>query len=69
MTAATEISSKHLINTSEEEIVTILKNLDAKVDAIQKSQATLRPDIIEQILDILKERWKDEQARRRERTW
>ena len=46
--------------TAEEEIVTILKNLDAKVDAIQKSQATLRPDIIEQILDILKQRWKDE---------
>lgn len=55
--------------TAEEEIVTILKNLDAKVDAIQKSQATLRPDIIEQILDILKQRWKDEAARRRERTW
>ncbi len=55
--------------TSEEEIVTILRNLDAKVDAIQKSQATLRPDIIEQILDILKQRWKDEAVRRRERTW
>ena len=55
--------------TSEEEIVTILKNLDAKVDAIQKSQATLRPDIIEPILDILKQRWKDEAVRRRERAY
>jgi hypothetical protein len=54
---------------TEEEIVTILRNLDAKVDAIQKSQATLRPDIIEQLLDILKQRWKDEQARRRERAY
>ena len=56
--------------TEEEiEIVTILKNLDVKVDALQKSQATLRPDIIQQILNILKERWTDEQVRRRERTW
>lgn len=53
----------------EMDIVTILKNLDAKVDALQKSQATLRPDITEHILNILKERWKDEQARHRERGW
>ena len=51
----------------EEDIVTILKNLDAKVDALQKSQATLSPDIIEVIMNILKERWRDESARRRER--
>ena len=54
---------------TEEEILTLLKNLDSKIDAIQRSQASLRPDIIEQILNILKQRWKDEQARRRERTW
>lgn len=58
-----------LFQTREEDIVTILKNLDAKVDAIQRSQATLRPDIIEQIMDILKRRWKDDTARRRERCW
>jgi len=52
-----------------EEIVTILKNLDAKIDSIQKSQATMRLDIIEHILTTLKARWKDGQARRRERTW
>ncbi len=51
-----------------EDIVSILKNLDAKIDAIQKSQAAMRPDIIEHIMTILKARWKDEQARRRERT-
>jgi hypothetical protein len=52
-----------------EDIVTMLKNLDAKIDAIQKSLATMRLDIIEHILTALKARWKDEQARRRERTW
>ncbi|MGA9743804.1 MAG: hypothetical protein WBQ16_04245 [Nitrososphaeraceae archaeon] len=52
-----------------EEIVTILKNLDAKIDAIQKSQDTMRFDILEHILKALRARWKDEQARRRERTW
>ena len=55
--------------TADEEIVTMLRDLDAKVDAIQRSQAALRPDIIEHILDILKRRWKDEEARRRERPW
>ena len=51
--------------TSEEEIVTMLKDLNAKVDTLQKNQA----DIIDRILNTLKQRWKDEQARRRERCW
>ena len=55
--------------TTDEEIVTMLRDLNAKVDAIQRSQATIRPDIIDQIVNILKSRWKDDQARRRERTW
>lgn len=55
--------------TTEAEIVTMLRDLNAKVDALQKSQAAIRPDIIEQIVSILKSRWKDDQARRRERTW
>jgi hypothetical protein len=55
--------------TTDEEIVTMLRDLNAKVDAIQRSQATIRPDIIEQIVSILKSQWKEDQARRRERTW
>ncbi len=51
--------------TSEEEIVTMLKDLNAKVDTLQKNQAA----IIDRILNTLKQRWKDEQARRRERCW
>lgn len=54
---------------TEDEIVTILKNLDAKMDVIQKSQDRLGPDIIEHMVNILKQRWKDEQALRRERAW
>ena len=56
--------------TSEsEDIVTMLKDLNAKVDAIQRSQAQLRPDIVDQILRLLAGKWKDERARRRERRW
>jgi len=55
--------------TNEEEIVTMLRDLNAKVDALQRSQASIKPDIVEHILSILKSRWKDDQARRRERTW
>jgi hypothetical protein len=54
--------------SEDDDIVTMLRNLNAKMDALQRSQATLRPDIIDQILNILKARWKDDQARRRERT-
>ena len=53
----------------EDEIVTMLRDLNAKVDALQRSQATIKPDIIEQIVSILKSRWKEKQVRRRERTW
>ena len=38
-----------LTRESQEAIVIILRNPDAKVDAFQKSQATMIPDIIEQI--------------------
>ena len=37
-----------LLRESQEAIVIILRNPDAKVDAFQKSQATMIPDIIEQ---------------------
>lgn len=55
--------------TTDEEIVTMLRDLNAKVDSLQKNQATMIPDIIEHILNIFKQRWKEEQAKRRERTW
>jgi hypothetical protein len=55
--------------TYEEDIVTMLRDLNAKVDALQRAQATIRPDIIDQIVNILKSRWKEDQARRREGTW
>ena len=57
--------------TSEEEteIVTILRDINAKVDAMQRSQAAMKLDIVQNILDILKQKWKDEAAKRRERTW
>lgn len=55
--------------TTEEEIVTMLKELNAKVDSLQKNQATMIPDIIDRSLNIFKQRWKDEKARLRERTW
>ena len=55
--------------TTEEEIVTMLRDINAKVDALQRSQATSRTDIIDQILSVLKARWKDDESRRRERTW
>jgi hypothetical protein len=53
----------------DEEIVTMLRDLHAKVDALQRSQATSKTDIIDHILSVLKARWKDDEARRRERTW
>ena len=55
--------------TTEEEIVTMLRDINAKVDALQRSQATSRTDIIDQILSVFKARWKDDESRRRERTW
>lgn len=55
--------------TTDEEIVTMLKDLNAKVDALQRNQALLRPDIIDHVIRILSRRWKDEEVRRREATW
>lgn len=55
------------ISTSD--IVTLLQDLSAKVDAIQRTQAAMKPDIIEHIFLILKQRWSDEAAKRRERCW
>lgn len=55
--------------TIDEQMVTMLKDLNAKVDALQRSQATIKSDMIDQIVSILESRWKDDKARRRERTW
>lgn len=57
------------MTADEEEIVTMLRDLHAKVDALQRSQATSKTDIINHILSVLKSRWKDEAARRRERSY
>ena len=57
------------LSVSDVDVVTLLQDLNAKVDAIQRNQATLRPDIIEHIVRLLAGKWKDEAARRRERTW
>lgn len=55
------------MTTAEEEIVTMLRDLNAKVDALQRSQAAMKPDIIDHIIRVLAGRWKEEQTRRRER--
>ncbi len=55
--------------TSNDEIVTMLRDLKDKVDLLQRDQASIRSDIVEHILDILKQKWNDEAARRRERCW
>lgn len=54
---------------NEKLLVTILLDLSAKVDALQRSQASLKPEIVEHIYRILTRRWSDEAARRRERCW
>ncbi len=55
--------------TTDEEIVTMLRDLNAKVDALQRAQATIKPDFVDHILRILAGRWKEEAAKRRERHW
>jgi hypothetical protein len=42
-------------------LVTIVKDLSAKVDALQRGQANL--------ISILSKKWKDEDVKRRERRW
>jgi hypothetical protein len=54
---------------AEEAIITKLSELDNKIDMLNKNQAMMRPDIIEHILRILLQYWRDEQARHRERAW
>ena len=54
---------------SEEDIVTVLRDLKEKVDLMQRDQASLRTDIAEHVYRLLKKRWTDEETRRRERTW
>ncbi len=55
--------------TSEEEIVTMLKDLKDKVDLMQRDQASLRFDIVQHIYHLISKKWNDDETRRREKSW
>jgi hypothetical protein len=54
---------------SDSDIVTLLLDLKDKVDIMQKSLATLRPDLANHLHDLMSNRSGEERARRRERCW
>jgi hypothetical protein len=54
---------------SDLDIVTLLLDLKEKVDIMQRSLATLRPDLAVHLHDLMSDRSREERARRRERCW
>jgi hypothetical protein len=57
------------ISLRQLEIISLLQEVNTKVDALQKGQAKLRPDIVEHVCRILMNKWKEDAVKRRERCW
>lgn len=55
------------MTTDMEEIVTMIKDLTARIDLLHKSQARMRLDLAEHVYRLLKKHETDEQVRRRGR--